>query len=412
MMLVRKPKASIMRLKTPFVLLSGLFWLLASYGHAEQNQPLGQEILTEKIRVHSYYGSYDARLKQPGEPAPSLGDFVEEQWQAPLKANRSYNIAVLFPHLKDPFWVAVNYGVAMEAKKYGVGMRLWHAGGYRNLGKQVLQMQYILDHRDLYDGLIIGAVQFSKPKLEDMFEKFHQAGIPIVSVVNDSYTPSIKAKALVSWEKLGFQAGKYLTEHANGKKAKVLIMPGPKGTGWAPDSLQGINDALETFDTHGAITTLPPIWGDTGDKAQRHLLRFILKRHENIDYLVGNALAANAMISKGPNGEVAPIDEFKERHPNIQVISTYITQQVYDAISHGQILASATDQMKQQGMMSVDMMIKYLNGEAPGTRGDDFPFRSGPIVPIIHAGNIKTWSFLKLFGTRDFKPVFTLEPRI
>lgn len=384
-----------------------LLWLLAGQVHADN----GQEIFSEQITVKSYYGLYDASLKQPGKPAPSLGEALQETWQPPLNANRPYNIAVLFPHLKDPFWVAVNYGVAMEAKKYGVGMQLWHAGGYRNLGKQVQQMQYILDHKDQYDGLIIGAVQFRKPKLEAMFEKFYQAGIPIVSVVNDSYTPTIKAKALVSWEKLGYQAGKFLVEHSEGKKVKVLVFPGSKGTGWAPDSLEGFEAALKTLDPNRHITVLQPVWGDTGDKTQRHLLRFILKRHENIDYLVGNALAANAIVSTGLSGEMAPIDEFKEQHPNIQVISTYITQQVYDSIDSGEVLASATDQMKQQGMMSVDMMIKYLNGDMPGNKEDHFPFRSGPTVPIIHKGNIQDWPFLKLFGGREFKPVFILEPQ-
>ena len=401
-----------MQLTNPLALLICLLGLSVGYVNAELAQNLEQQITNEKIRVQSYYGPYEANLKLPGKPAPSLGEPDEEWWQAPTKANRPYNLAVLFPHLKDPFWVTVNYGIATQAKKYGVGMQLWHAGGYRNLGKQVQQMQYILDHKDQYDGLIIGAVQFQKPKLEEMYERFAQAGIPIVSVINDSYTPSIKAKALVSWEKLGYQAGKFLVDHSQGKKVQVLVLPGPRGTGWAPDSFSGFEAALNTLDPKGNITVLPAIWGDTGDKTQRHLLRFILKRYENVDYLVSNAIAANAMITAGPDGKMAPIEEFKEQHPNIKIISTYITQQVYDAIAAGKVLASSTDQMKQQGMMSVDMMIKYLNGETPGSKEDRFPFRSGPIVPIIHQDNITQWPFLKLFGSREFQPVFKLEPQL
>jgi len=388
-----------------------LLWLFSNQGQAQQIQQSGQEVLTEKIRVQSYYGSYDAVLKQPGKAAPSLGDPVEEQWQPPLKANRPYNIAVLFPHLKDPYWKIVTYGVTTEVKKYGAGMQLWLAGGYRNLGKQAAQMQYILDNKDQYDGLIIGPVKFRKPKLEVMFEKFDQAGIPIVSVVTDSYTPSIKGKALVSYHSVGFQTGKFLTEHSKGKKVKVLMMPGPKGTGWAPDTLKGFLQALKIYDPQGAVTLLPPAWGDTDDKAQRHMLRFILKREKNIDYLVGNALAANAMVTKGLNGTAEPLNEFGELHPNIQIISTYITVPVYDGIVSGKILATSTDQMKQQGMMAVDMMIKYLNGDRTGVKAENFPFRSGPVVPIIHSGNINEWSFLKLFGPRDFAPTFNVEPQ-
>lgn len=364
----------------------------------------------EKIKVRSFYGTYDVSEKQPGVPVPSLGKPVDEWWQPPEKADRPYNIAVLFPHLKDPYWVAVNYGMVLQSKKYGVGMQLWHAGGYRNLGKQTIQLQHILKNKNTYDGVIIGAVQFSKPKLEIMYEKLHQAGIPVISLVNDSYTPTTKGKAMISWKDMGYQAGKFLVEHSKGKKIKVLFFVGARGTGWAPDSQAGFNEALEEFDPDQNITVLPPIWGDTGYKAQRHLVNFILPKYKNVDYFVGNGIAAHAMISEGPNGETAPIDKFKKEHPNIKIISTYIIQEIYDDILSGKVLAAPTDLMKQQGMMAIDMMIKYLNGERPGNQGSGFPFRSGPIVPIIHKDNIHDWSFEKLFGSRNFKPVFKVEP--
>ena len=57
---------------------------------------------------------------------------------APLeKASKPWNICVLFPHMKDTFWVAVDYGVVEEAKRMGVNMTLYQAGGYENLPKQL-----------------------------------------------------------------------------------------------------------------------------------------------------------------------------------------------------------------------------------------------------------------------------------
>ena len=46
------------------------------------------------------------------------------------KAAKPWNICVLFPHMKDTFWVAVDYGVVEEAKRLGVNMTLYQAGGY------------------------------------------------------------------------------------------------------------------------------------------------------------------------------------------------------------------------------------------------------------------------------------------
>ena len=47
------------------------------------------------------------------------------------KAAKPWNICVLFPHMKDTFWVAVDYGVVEEAKRMGVNMTLYQAGRIR-----------------------------------------------------------------------------------------------------------------------------------------------------------------------------------------------------------------------------------------------------------------------------------------
>ena len=69
------------------------------------------------------------------------------------KASKPWNICVLFPHMKDTFWVAADYGVVEEAKRMGVNMTLYQAGGYENLPKQLVAVrrlhgrQFRRDHR-------------------------------------------------------------------------------------------------------------------------------------------------------------------------------------------------------------------------------------------------------------------------
>ena len=43
--------------------------------------------------------------------------------------------------MKDAYWLAVDYGVAEEAKRLGVKMQLVEAGGYTNLNKQISQIE-------------------------------------------------------------------------------------------------------------------------------------------------------------------------------------------------------------------------------------------------------------------------------
>src|SRR5262249_49131029 len=52
---------------------------------------------------------------------------------APLeKADKKWDICVSFPHMKDAYWMAVDYGVVAESQDLGVKMNLVEAGGYTN----------------------------------------------------------------------------------------------------------------------------------------------------------------------------------------------------------------------------------------------------------------------------------------
>ena len=49
---------------------------------------------------------------------PFDGRPVKEVMYSPLeKADKKWNICVSFPHMKDAYWLAVDYGVAEEAKE-------------------------------------------------------------------------------------------------------------------------------------------------------------------------------------------------------------------------------------------------------------------------------------------------------
>ncbi len=52
------------------------------------------------------------------------------------KASQKWKICVSFPHMKDDYWLAVDYGAIDEAKRMGVKMQVLEAGGYTELNKQ------------------------------------------------------------------------------------------------------------------------------------------------------------------------------------------------------------------------------------------------------------------------------------
>ncbi|NMU84781.1 TMAO reductase system protein TorT, partial [Vibrio parahaemolyticus] len=59
---------------------------------------------------------------------------------ASLPAVAAEKICAIYPHLKDSYWLSVNYGMVSEAKREGVELRVLEAGGYPNKTRQEQQL--------------------------------------------------------------------------------------------------------------------------------------------------------------------------------------------------------------------------------------------------------------------------------
>ncbi|WP_316897778.1 TMAO reductase system periplasmic protein TorT [Pseudodesulfovibrio indicus] len=348
------------------------------------------------IQVKSYYGVYAPSQKKPGQAATSLSRPRLEEWMPPLAPAGRYTLGVCVPHLKDPYWIAATYGIIDEAKRLGVGIRLMEAGSYHGMQRQIDHLRHHL--AEGVDGIILSAISYAGE--DDIISEIRAREVPVVELINDVNAPDISAKALVSFYEMGYLTGEYVAEHAEKAgldEVRVAFFPGPQGSGWSPETLDGFIEALELFP--GRVTMAAVAWGDTGKEEQLDLLRRSLAETGPVDYLVGNAVAA----------EVAP-DLLRElgMEDRTTVIATYIMPSLYDLIRSGAVQAAPSDLTVFQGRMAVDMMVRLLKGEKAGR---DFPFRSGPFIPMVTTSNIASYPFEGLFGPRDFKPVFELEPR-
>src|SRR5437588_5158614 len=157
------------------------------------------------------------------------GSQKETEYSPLEKAAKPWNICVLFPHMKDTFWVAVDYGVVEEAKRMGVNMTLYQAGGYENLPKQLSQFDDCLSGN--FDAIVIGPI--SEAGLDKQFAKGVASGKPIISTVNPVAKSTVTSKMTVDFDTMGEQTGTYLLDYLKGKPAKAATCTGPAGSGWA-----------------------------------------------------------------------------------------------------------------------------------------------------------------------------------
>src|SRR5437773_7675308 len=155
------------------------------------------------------------------------GKKVKSQYTPLEHAAKKWNLCVSFPHMKDAYWTAVDYGVVAESRRLGVKMQLVEAGGYTNLAKQISQIEDCVAQGA--NAVIIGAI--SETGLNKLIDEITGKGIPVIDVINGINSPKLAAKSLVSFAEMGYLAGVYLVKKhtKDSKQVKIECISGSHG---------------------------------------------------------------------------------------------------------------------------------------------------------------------------------------
>jgi len=295
------------------------------------------------------------------------------------QSSKAWRLCIAYPHLKDSYWLNVNFGMVEEAKRLGIEIQIVDAGGYPNLSRQIEQIQTCANNSA--DALIVGPVSFEglTKAVLPIAER-----IPVLATVNDIADPGISAKSGVSWEQMGEMLGQYLAKkHPKGsKKTKIAWLPGPVDSGWVMFNNRGFKAGIES----SAIEISVIKWGDTGKEIQRTLVQEVIESHPDIEYIVGNALMAEAAIS---------VLRGKKLNGDIKILSTYLTTGVFRGIRRGRIIATVTDSPVLQGRLSIDQAIRILEQK---------PYHKhvGPEVMLLEQSNINDIDLQHEFAPPSF----------
>ena len=328
---------------------------------------------------------YNAQQMKPAFSADAKSSDVT---YTPLaKASKAWDICVSFPHMKDAYWLGVDYGVADEAKRLGVKMNLVEAGGYTGLTKQISQIEDCVARGA--NAVVIGAISFDG--LNNLVSEITKKGIPVIDVVNGMSSKDISAKSLVSFYTMGFETGAYLAKkHPAGSTAvKVGWFPGPAGAGWVEAAHKGFMAAVKG----SAVTVLEPKFGDTGKETQLKLVEDVLQANPDVRYIAGTAVTAEAaqglIRERGLKGKV-------------DLLAFYMTPGVYTGIKRGFILAAPADSMVIQGRIAIDQAVRVLEKK-------DYIKHVGPKIFVVDPSNINSVSKTNILPPDGYKPVFNVK---
>jgi len=315
----------------------------------------------------------------------SSGSNVEMEYSPLEKAEKPWDLCVLFPHMKDSFWVAVAYGIVEEAERMGVNMTLYEAGGYENLPRQLAQFDDCMAGGA--DAIVVGAI--SEAGLAQKFEEAIAKGIPVISTVNPVAEAQTTAKMFVEFDTMGEQTGNYLLEVLGGESAKAVTFPGPAGSGWAEAFNDGFKRALEGSN----VEILDEKFGDSGVAVQLQLIQDALQTYPDMNVIWGTAPTAEAAI-----GAVAEIG----RDGDILIMSSYENQAMLDAMNRDEILGFATQYPVLEGRVAIDMAVRALEGK-PVTAFVK------PIPDMISKGTAGDIDMGLVLAPATWSPVYSVE---
>lgn len=302
-------------------------------------------------------------------------------------AAKKWRICVSFPHLKDAYWLAVNFGVVEEAKRLGVAMDLYEAGGYDNLDRQITQIRKCLADRP--NGVIISAI--SKTGLNDLIRELAATGVPAIDLVNGIGSPSIAARSAVFFGDMGYAAGRYVVGSLvdKTKKVRVAWFPGPRDAAWVQAGDAGFRRAISGSN----VDIVETRYGDTGDAAQSKLINEVLDKNSDIDFIIGTAVTAEAAVG---------ILRSRKLNQTIKVMAYYYGPGVDRGIRRGTIMAAPTDLPAIQGRIAVDQIVRILEGK-PVLK------HVGPEILVVDAARLKDFDPNTSLAPVGFKVVFNVN---
>lgn len=329
----------------------------------------------------------DGWLVDTWTPPFSYSGIQRQVVYKPLQhAAKPWRICASYPHLKDSYWLSVNYGMVEHARRLGIELQVVEAGGYPNLDRQKAQ---IVECTARADALIVGTVSYDglTPIIRDLSRR-----MPVIAAVNDINSEGITAKSGVSWRAMGAAIGTYFAErHPPGQKpVKIAWFPGPLGAGWVTFVEQGFRPAL----ANSSADIVAVKWGDTGFEAQLLLLEDVLEEHPDLDYIIGSAVTADAAVSllraKGLSGR-------------IRILADYFTHSTYRATKRGKVEAAPTDSPVLQGRVAVDQAVRALEGSLTLVQ-------AGPAIRVVDQSNVDRVDIDASLAPAWFKPTFEVRP--
>lgn len=303
------------------------------------------------------------------------------------KADKKWKICVSLPHMKDAYFLGVDYGLIDEAKRLGVEVSIVEAGGYTNLDKQISQVEDCVTR----GAQAVAVVSISTDGLNNLVKGLTAKGVPVIDLVNGMSSRDTAARSLISFYTMAYEEGRVLAARhpAGSAPAKVGFFPGPAGAAWVEAAVKGFAAATKG----SALVVLDPKYGDTGKEVQAKLVEDVLQANPDLRYIAGTAVTAEAAVG---------LLRARGLDKKVSISAFYLTPGAYDGIKSGRIDFAVADSMVIQARVAIDQAVRILEKK-------DYFKKVSPKPVIVSKSNMNTVNKDAILPPAGFKPIFSVN---
>ncbi len=311
-------------------------------------------------------------------------------------AAKHWKIAVIIPHLKDPFWLGVNYGVIEQAKRLGVEVQIFVADGYHDLVGQLVHMDQAIAAK--FDAIILSPISMTDN--DKSVAKAKAAGIPVFMAVNDMRSDDLVLKVNALVYDMGRKSMEWIINdavQANLKEINIALLPGPRGAGWVMAEVAGTKFAIEKSPVK--VNILEIKYGESGPVEQAHLTEELIKRFgEKIDYLI--------VCNIGAFAAVHPVKE-AGLMGKIKIVGNDLVRESVMAIARGEIVAASDTRGVDIVRVAFNTVVNYLEGRI---KKSEAPHDIILDVLVVDQNNFKEYPFSGTLPPAGFTPILHYKP--
>ena len=301
-------------------------------------------------------------------------------YRALKHAKKPWKICALVPHLKDAYWIGIDYGLMEHAQALNINLELFEANSYYGVSRQLEQLEHCV--RADYDAILLGAVA---PDILSFYSK--KIDKPIIALVNQINSQRVKTRVGVNWYQMGAMVGDFIKQHTKGN-IDIALLTGPKKVGGSNWVEQGVRASIKN--SHVDIKVIRH--ADNNRNLHRKQLQLQLKEFVP-DYIVGSAVAIEASVS---------LLKQKNLTGQVKLVSTFLSPATLRGLYRNKVIYANDDQVVLQGKLAIDVIVRELEGaEAFGD--------IGPKIIGLDASAPKQSTLINSLAPADFYPKYRVS---